>query len=158
MMVLYAGFPAAIEAFRLWRERGGGGEGPLRRIRSARTGGATFVAIYGSRAGRVRKVMRALSPELEALMMDVGYGRVLSRPGLDLASRELVTVAALVAGTWPRQLRSHLEGAERAGVPRRELRARLQKWLNTMSSGDQGRILAELGMWDPGFPQRGGSQ
>ena len=44
------------------------------------------------------------------------YGRVLSRPGLDGASRELVAVAALAALGHDRQLASHARGAVRCGA------------------------------------------
>ncbi len=65
--------------------------------------------------------MRGLSPELDALMTEVGYGRVLARPGLSLATREVVTAAALAGADRPRQLRAHLEGCLRVGVTEMEL-------------------------------------
>jgi 4-carboxymuconolactone decarboxylase len=46
-----------------------------------------------------------------------GYGKVLSRPGLDLARRELCIVAACAASRQDRQLHSHLHGALNAGAP-----------------------------------------
>ena len=45
-----------------------------------------------------------------------GYGKVLSRPGLDLPRRELCIVAACAAAGQDRQLHSHLHGALNAGV------------------------------------------
>ncbi|HVB29999.1 MAG TPA: carboxymuconolactone decarboxylase family protein, partial [Gemmatimonadaceae bacterium] len=44
------------------------------------------------------------------------YGKVLSRPGLDLARREVCIVAACAAAGQDRQLHSHLHGALNAGV------------------------------------------
>ena len=45
-----------------------------------------------------------------------GYGKVLSRPGLDLPRRELCIIAACVASGQERQLNSHLHGALNVGV------------------------------------------
>ena len=45
-----------------------------------------------------------------------GYGKTVSRPGLDLARRELCSVAMLVPQDAPRQLLSHLKGALNAGA------------------------------------------
>jgi 4-carboxymuconolactone decarboxylase len=50
-------------------------------------------------------------------MIVEGYGKVLSRPGLDLPRRELCIVAACVASGQERQLHSHLHGALNVGVP-----------------------------------------
>jgi 4-carboxymuconolactone decarboxylase len=49
-------------------------------------------------------------------MIMEGYGKVLSRPGLDLGRRELCIVAACVASGQDRQLHSHLHGAVNVGV------------------------------------------
>jgi 4-carboxymuconolactone decarboxylase len=49
-------------------------------------------------------------------MVTEGYGRVLSRPGLDAARRELCTIAQIAALGAERQLHSHLRGAVNAGA------------------------------------------
>ena len=49
-------------------------------------------------------------------MITDGYGKVLSRPGLDLARRELCIIAACAATGQDRQLHSHLHGALNVGV------------------------------------------
>jgi 4-carboxymuconolactone decarboxylase len=49
-------------------------------------------------------------------MVEDGYGRVLGRPGLDLAVRELCIVALLCRQDAPRQLYSHLRGALNTGA------------------------------------------
>jgi len=58
-------------------------------------------------------------------MIEHGYGRVLSRPGMTVRERELVTVAALSALGWERQLVSHLLGARRVGASLDEVQASL---------------------------------
>ena len=52
----------------------------------------------------------------DAWMVIDGYGKVLSRPGLDLERRELCVVAACAAMGQDRQLHSHLHGALNVGV------------------------------------------
>jgi 4-carboxymuconolactone decarboxylase len=66
--------------------------------------------------GRLRKNIRALHPRLDEWMIAEGYGKVLSRPGLDLGRRELCIVAACAATGQDRQLQSHLHGARNVGV------------------------------------------
>lgn len=50
------------------------------------------------------------------------YGEVWSRPGLDLKTRSLAVVAALVALDKPAEMRIHLVGALNIGWTREELR------------------------------------
>jgi len=45
-----------------------------------------------------------------------GYGKVLSRPGLDSHTRELVAVGSLVPLRVPEQLRAHSRGALHVGA------------------------------------------
>ena len=55
-------------------------------------------------------------------VFDFAYGDMYSRPGLDIKSRELATVAALTAlGNAPLQLKSHINGALNAGWSREEI-------------------------------------
>jgi hypothetical protein len=57
--------------------------------------------------------MEQLHPVLDAMMLEHGYGRVLSRPGLSLRLRELCVIAALagqdVAPQLVRDRPSHAE-------------------------------------------------
>lgn len=124
--MLFSGYPTAIEAFRVWAgirkapsalavPSPGGRAEKLRGERLCRR-------IYGPRYLELRRFMHGLAPELDALMTEVGYGRVLARPGLAVAAREVVTAAALVGAERPRQLRAHLEGCLRVRVTETELR------------------------------------
>ena len=61
-------------------------------------------------------VIRRLHPALDEWMIVEGYGKVLSRPGLDLPRRELCIIAACIAARQDRQLHSHLHGAVNAGA------------------------------------------
>jgi len=120
---LFAGFPRTLNAAREWR-RVSGREAPLtddgERLDRAedwrRDGERTCAIVYGPFYQRLRQNIRALHPALDAWMIVEGYGKVLSRPGLDLARRELCIVAACAASRQDRQLHSHLHGALHAGA------------------------------------------
>ena len=48
-------------------------------------------------AERIRQGWREISPDLEQLILEFVAGRIWTRPGLDLKTRSLSTVAALTA-------------------------------------------------------------
>jgi 4-carboxymuconolactone decarboxylase len=117
---LFAGFPRALNAMREWRRyepevvtSSGSSDADTRFA----DGVATCSAVYGSMYERLRQNIRALHPSLDEWMITEGYGKVLSRPALDLARRELCVIAACAAGGQDRQLHSHLHGAMNVGVP-----------------------------------------
>ncbi len=72
--------------------------------------------IYASNTTKLRKNLEHHSPELADWTVLVGYGLVLSRPGLETGLRELLEVAVLTASGFPRQLHSHFRGALNLGV------------------------------------------
>jgi 4-carboxymuconolactone decarboxylase len=86
-------------------------------------GEETCATVYGEFYEKLRGNIRALSPALDEWMIVEGYGKVLSREGLDLGRRELCIVAACAAAGQERQLHSHLHGALNAGVSAGVLRA-----------------------------------
>jgi 4-carboxymuconolactone decarboxylase len=116
---LFAGFPRALNATREWRRVrpspvAGEGSGDAAQWRA--DGEATCAAVYGSMYQRLRANIRDLHPLLDDWMITEGYGKVLSRPALDLPRRELCIVAACAALEQDRQLHSHLHGALNVGV------------------------------------------
>lgn len=121
---LFAGFPRALNAMRDWRRlrpepvpdvaAGASAVGDVDDWR--RAGEVTCAAVYGVMYDRLRENIRHLHPRLDDWMITEGYGKVLSRPGLDLARRELCIVAACAAASQDRQLHSHLHGARNVGV------------------------------------------
>lgn len=119
---LFAGFPRALNAMREWR-RISGREAPRdddgatydQAAWSAR-GDATCATVYGTFYDQLRVNIRDLHPALDTWMIVEGYGKVLGRPQLDLARRELCVVAACAIARQDRQLHSHLHGALHAGV------------------------------------------
>lgn len=120
MLMLYAGYPGALEGLRVLNAAW---PGRARRTREGtptrwRARGAALCArVYGDAYARLLPAVRALHPDLAVWMVEHGYGRVLARAGLSVADRELVTVAALAALGWERQLVSHVLGAGRVGAP-----------------------------------------
>ena len=117
---LFAGFPRALNAMREWRRIQPSPASPVG-LRSAddwkRDGEETCAAVYGAMYERLRENIQGLHPLLDEWMITEGYGKVLSRPGLDLMRRELCIVAECAAAGQDRQLHSHLRGALNVGVP-----------------------------------------
>jgi 4-carboxymuconolactone decarboxylase len=122
---LFAGFPRALNSMREWRRVSarepvpeshlGASDGEL--ISAWRQAGErTCARVYGASYAQLRANIRKLHPNLDDWMIIEGYGKVLSRPGLDLARRELCIVAACAAAEQDRQLHSHLRGALNVGV------------------------------------------
>jgi 4-carboxymuconolactone decarboxylase len=63
-----------------------------------------------------------IAPDLVRFSVEYAYGDLLSRPGLDLKSREIATVAALTAlGNASPQLKFHIHGALNVGCTRQEI-------------------------------------
>jgi len=120
---LFAGFPRALNAARMWRAASGV-RAPLsddlaqsKHVAAwERDGEATCAIVYGESYDMLRRNIRELHPALDAWMITDGYGKVLSRPALDLKRRELCIVAACAAAGQQRQLHSHLHGALNSGA------------------------------------------
>ena len=71
---------------------------------------------------RLEKNLGDIAPDLARFVVEFPYGDIYSRPGLDLKSREIATIAALTAlGNAPLQLQSHIEGALNVGCTREEI-------------------------------------
>lgn len=117
---LFAGFPAALEGLVVLRSATGG---LRRRIRVPATPVEVIVErglklcrkVYGDKYEPLRSRSLELHPEMWSWMIREGYGKVLSRPPLSPATRELCVIATLVVTGWARQLRSHVHGALNVG-------------------------------------------
>jgi 4-carboxymuconolactone decarboxylase len=78
--------------------------------------------IDGEQGERIVEALRDISPEFADLLIEFPFGDIYSRPGLDLKSRELSTVAALTAmGTALPQLKVHIHGALNVGCSPQEI-------------------------------------
>ena len=73
-------------------------------------------------SSQVSANLDAVSPDLFELVFGFAMNDVLARPGIDLKTREMLTVAALTTmGTAPQQLEFHIRAAMNVGVSREEI-------------------------------------
>jgi L-asparaginase II/alkylhydroperoxidase/carboxymuconolactone decarboxylase family protein YurZ len=140
--LLFVGYPAALEGMQGWRRVSGTLPPPTADPRGREAwsmqGARLLGQVYGSQASVVRERMRAMHPDLGAWMLEEGYGKVLSRPGLPIGERELVNCALLAVQDAPRQLYSHLRGALHVGESVERI----------------ADVLAEVDPWIPGAEAR----
>jgi len=139
---LFLGYPAALNAFASWRTLSGRPPGPPSEEAGpwSERGDAVCRTVYGGQYERLRDNVRRLHPDMERWMVDEGYGKVLGRPGLPLATRELCIAALLAALGAPRQLYSHLRGSLNAGATPAQVDDALA--LAAAVSGDDARTRA----------------
>lgn len=125
---LFLGYPAALNAFKVWRERTGRPAPPPTADDWAgwrERGEQVCARVYGGQYERLRVNVAALHPDMERWMLTEGYGKVLGRPGLALPVRELC-IAVLLAGLDAEpQLYAHLRGALETGATIEEVEAAL---------------------------------
>lgn len=66
--------------------------------------------------------LKDIDPELARYIIEYAFGELYSRPGLDLRSREIATIAALTAlGTAQPQLMTHINAGLNVGLSRQEI-------------------------------------
>ena len=87
-----------------------------------RIGWEKLAEIDGKQGEKVVDALKDISPDFADLLIEFPFGDIYSRPGLDLKSREIATVAALTAmGTAIPQLKVHIHGALNVGCTREEV-------------------------------------
>lgn len=80
-------------------------------------GWQALVALAPEKAQAVQDALADIAPEMGRFVVEFGYGDVFTRPGLDAASRQVATIAALTAlGNASPQLRFHIEAGLAAGL------------------------------------------
>ena len=147
---LFAGFPRTLNAARTWRAVSGT-QAPKSDSAASMSNGTLWEQrgeqmceiVYGDSYNLLRENIQKLHPALDAWMITDGYGKVLSRPQLGLAARELCIVAACAASGQQRQLHSHLHGALNAGVSRERLALAIESLVGLVSE-DQLRTCRSL--------------
>ncbi|MBK7447535.1 MAG: carboxymuconolactone decarboxylase family protein [Ignavibacteria bacterium] len=72
--------------------------------------------IYKNNYNKLLENMNRLSPEMKDWMLFEGYGKVMSRPGLNLYEREFITISILTVRYFEFQLHSHLKGCIHLGA------------------------------------------
>ena len=78
--------------------------------------------VDGQAGVRAVAEMAARHPDLSRYIVEFAFGDVYSRPGLDLCSREIATIAALTAmGNARPQLKVHIAAALNVGLTETEI-------------------------------------
>jgi 4-carboxymuconolactone decarboxylase len=78
--------------------------------------------IHGEVGAKVLDDVRAISPDMADFIAAFAFGDIYARPGLDLRSRQIATIAALVATGHPgRELEAHINGGLNVGLSRAEI-------------------------------------
>ena len=115
---LFAGYPRTINALAAVRKLGctlnTSIDAPYEQWR---TDGENLCSqIYAGAYSKLRDAIGALHVDLESWMLEMGYGRVLSRPGPSAMQREFGVLAVLSGQNVKPQLMSHLRGALHVGA------------------------------------------
>lgn len=116
---LFAGYPATIEGLQILREI----YGPMQ-IHAEQydfhvfemRGRTLCHEIYTTVFDKMMKKMHEYSPDVAQWMIHDGYGKTLSREGLDIQTRELINLCVLAMGAWRNQFISHLRGSINIGI------------------------------------------
>ena len=86
------------------------------------TGWERLKEVDGQAGENVIQSLQDIAPDLGRYLIEFPFGDVYSRPGLDLNTRELITVAALTAmGNCQPQLKVHVNGALNVGCSKEEI-------------------------------------
>lgn len=127
-LAVYAGFPAALNgvfaAKAVFGEKGivAGATRAAPRTSRYDDGLARLREIDGAAGEHVIDSLRDIAPDLGRFIIEFGFGDIYTRPGLDLLSRELATVAALATtGSATPQLKVHMHGLLNVGGTREQL-------------------------------------
>jgi 4-carboxymuconolactone decarboxylase len=116
---LFAGYPASIEGLALLKEiydQEPHSSEPYDLTLFKYRGEALCRDIYTTVFEKMNSRMHSFSPELAEWMIIDGYGKTLSRPFLDIQTRELITICILSLGKWRQQCISHVRGALNVGI------------------------------------------
>ncbi|MFY9343085.1 MAG: carboxymuconolactone decarboxylase family protein [Planctomycetota bacterium] len=124
--VLFCGFPRVVTAFEhlteAWPTPSPPAGGALPLPEQAAAASKLFAAIYGKNTTAVDAMLRSYHADFHAFVLEVAYGRILTRPGLTAAVRETIAVAVLAAQDQVRQFAGHARGALALGASKDELR------------------------------------
>lgn len=82
----------------------------------------TLKGINANGADRINNLLKDIAPDMARFVVEFPYGDIYSRPGLDIKTRELITIASLVTlGHAKDQLRAHIENALNVGCLKEEI-------------------------------------
>ena len=78
--------------------------------------------LWGHQRAAIEDSLEQLDPDLAKLVFEVAYDTVLARPNLDLKTRELLAVTALLSVGSENELKTHMRGAMNCGATFDELK------------------------------------
>jgi 4-carboxymuconolactone decarboxylase len=79
-------------------------------------------AIFGPEIDSALQGLAATSSDLARCLVEFPFGDIYPRPGLDVKTREMLTVAALTVLGYPQaELKEHIRGALNVGCTRDEI-------------------------------------
>lgn len=79
-------------------------------------------SINGESGKHIMSKLKDISPDMARFVIEFPYGDIYSRPGLDLKTRELITIASLVTlGFAEHELKAHVGNALNAGCTQEEI-------------------------------------
>ncbi|MBR0817527.1 carboxymuconolactone decarboxylase family protein [Bradyrhizobium liaoningense] len=85
-------------------------------------GHRALAEIDGQAGQEVVAALADIAPDFATYVLEFPFGDIYSRPGLDLRSREIATIAALAAmGNATPQLKVHIEAGLNVGLSRDEI-------------------------------------
>jgi 4-carboxymuconolactone decarboxylase len=85
-------------------------------------GQRALAEIDGRGGQNVVAALADIAPDFATYLLEFPFGDIYSRPGLDLRSREIATIAALAAmGNAAPQLKVHIEAGLNVGLSRDEI-------------------------------------
>ena len=71
---------------------------------------------------RINNLLKSICPDMARLVVEFPYGDIYSRPGLDMRTRELITIASLTTLGYPQdQLKAHVHNALNVGCTKEEI-------------------------------------
>lgn len=127
-LYLFAGFPTALEALLVLnsvvKERFPDYQLSAEEFDAdlfTERGTKLFSKIYAGVESKMLASLTAATPDLARWMIQEGYGKTLSRGGLDIVTRELCIVGVLAMSSHSRQLTSHVRGARLVGATAEQL-------------------------------------
>jgi 4-carboxymuconolactone decarboxylase len=84
---------------------------------------AILEELHGGQAGEAMvREMADVCPDFCTMTIEWALGCIMARPGLDLATRELLLVASCATlGNAEPQLRAHMESARKLGISREQM-------------------------------------
>ena len=83
---------------------------------------AKLSEVDGKWGQQVIEALRDIAPDMARYIIEFSFGDIYCRPGLDLKSREIATMAALTAlGNAAPQLKVHIHAALNVGCTRTEV-------------------------------------